>query len=65
MDQGGAHEQEDKEEKEVPHAPLAPICATIQRDHLVDPILGGINKGVTTRSCIAIFCEHHSFVFFY
>jgi hypothetical protein len=28
----------------------------------VDQILGGISKRVTTRSCIAIFCEHYSFV---
>jgi hypothetical protein len=25
-------------------------------------ILGDINKGVTTRSCVAHFCEHYSFV---
>jgi hypothetical protein len=40
MDQGGAYEQEDKEEEDVPQAPLAPICATIQRDHMVDQIIG-------------------------
>jgi hypothetical protein len=62
MDQGGAHEQEDKEEEEVPQAPPAPICATIQRDHPVDQILGDISKGVTTRSRIANFCEHYSLV---
>jgi hypothetical protein len=28
----------------------------------VDMILGDINKGVTTHSRIAIFCEHYSFV---
>jgi hypothetical protein len=28
----------------------------------VDQILGDINKGVTTRSCIANFCENYSFV---
>jgi hypothetical protein len=28
----------------------------------VDQILGDISKGVTTRSCLAIFCEHYSFV---
>jgi hypothetical protein len=62
MDQGRAHEQEDKEEEDVPQAPPAPIRTTIQRDHPMDQILGDISKGVTTRSCIAIFCEHHSFV---
>jgi hypothetical protein len=62
MDQGRAHEQEDKEEEDVKQAPLAPIRATIQRDHPMDQILGDISKGVSTRSCIANFCEHHSFV---
>jgi hypothetical protein len=28
----------------------------------MDQILGDINKGVTTRSCLANFCEHYSFV---
>jgi hypothetical protein len=28
----------------------------------VDQILGDINKGETTRSCLANFCEHYSFV---
>jgi hypothetical protein len=34
----------------------------IQRDHLVDQILGDISKGVTTRSRLVNFCEHYSFV---
>jgi hypothetical protein len=34
----------------------------IQRDHPVDTILGDIHKGVTTRSRVAHFCEHYSFV---
>jgi hypothetical protein len=44
MDQGGEHEQEDKEEEQIPHAPPTPICATIQRDHLMDQILGDITR---------------------
>jgi hypothetical protein len=28
----------------------------------VNTILGDIHKGVTTRSCVAHFCEHYSFV---
>jgi hypothetical protein len=28
----------------------------------VDQILGDISKVVTTRSCIANFCEHYSFI---
>jgi hypothetical protein len=38
------------------------VCQNIQRDHLVDNILGDIEKGVTTRSRVAIFCEHYLFV---
>jgi hypothetical protein len=34
----------------------------IQRDHPVDNILGDIKKGVTTRSHVANFCEHYSFI---
>jgi hypothetical protein len=28
----------------------------------MDTILGDIEKGVTTRSRVATFCQHHSFV---
>jgi hypothetical protein len=63
MDHSGAQEQEEKD-KEVPHAPPTQVRTNIQRDHLVDQILGDISKGVTTRSCIANFCEHYSFVSF-
>jgi hypothetical protein len=38
------------------------VRQNIQRDHLVDNILGDIEKGVTTRSRVANFCEHYSFV---
>ena len=37
---------------------------SIQRDHPVDNILGSIRRGVTTRSRLASFCEHYSFVSF-
>jgi hypothetical protein len=33
-----------------------------KEDDLVNSILGDIHKGVTTRSCVAHFCEHYSFV---
>jgi hypothetical protein len=62
MDQRGAQEQGDKEEEEVPHASSTQVHTNIQRDHLVDQILGDISKGVIMRSRIANFCEHYSFV---
>jgi hypothetical protein len=61
QDQGGAHEEQDKKE-EASRAPPTQVRATIQRNHLVDQILGDISKGVTTRSRLANFCEHYSFV---
>jgi hypothetical protein len=61
MNQWGAHEEKDKEE-EAPQAPPTQVRATIQRNHPVDQIMGDISKGVTTRSCLANFCEHYSFV---
>jgi hypothetical protein len=38
------------------------VHQNIQRDHLIDNILGDIPKMVTTRLCVAYFCEHYSFV---
>jgi hypothetical protein len=61
LDQGGAHGEQDKKE-EAPQAHPTQVRATIQRNHLVDQILGDINKGVTTRSRLANFCEHYSFL---
>jgi hypothetical protein len=61
MNQEGAHEQKDKEE-EAQQAPPTQVRATIQRNHPVDHILGDISKGVTTRSRLANFYEHYSFV---
>jgi hypothetical protein len=49
-------------EEEAPLAPPTQVRATIQRNHPVDQILGDISKGVTTRSRLANFCEHYSFV---
>jgi hypothetical protein len=63
MDQGGEQEHVDKEEEEVLHAPPTQVHTNIQRDHLVDQILGDISKGVTTHSRIANFCEHYYFVY--
>jgi hypothetical protein len=61
QDQGGAQEEQVMEE-EAPRAPPNHVRATIQRHHPVDQILGDISKGVTTRSRLANFCEHYSFV---
>jgi hypothetical protein len=60
-DQGGEQEEQVMEE-EAPLAPPTQVRATIQRNHPVDEILGDISKGVTTRSRLANFCEHYSFV---
>jgi hypothetical protein len=61
QDQGGAQEEQVMEE-EAPRVPPTQVRATIQRHHPVDQILGDISKGVTTRSRLANFCEHYSFV---
>jgi hypothetical protein len=61
LGQGGAHEEHDKEE-EASQGPPTQIRSTIQRNHLVDQIMGDISKGATTRSCLANFCGHYSFV---
>jgi hypothetical protein len=58
----GAYVEEEKKEEDVSQAHPPQVCATIQRDHLVDQILGNISKGLTTRSCVTNFCEHYSFV---
>jgi hypothetical protein len=54
-DQGG-----DEDKGEAPPHPR--LCHNVQRDHPIDNILGDIEKGVTTRSRVANFCEHYSFV---
>jgi hypothetical protein len=61
QDQGGAHEEHDKEE-EASLVPPTQVRTAIQINHPVDQILGDISKGVTTRSRLANFYEHYSFV---
>ena len=34
----------------------------VARDHPLDTIIGDISRGVQTRSRLALFCEHFSFV---
>jgi hypothetical protein len=41
---------------------ISRIHHSIVKDHLVNQIVGDISKGVQTRSRIASFCEHFSFV---
>jgi hypothetical protein len=63
QDQGRAQKEQAMVE-EAPQAPPTQVRASIQRHHPVDQILGDISKGVTTRSRLATFCEHYSFVSF-
>jgi hypothetical protein len=65
IDQGGDEvdqENEDEQEIQDQRPPHPKVHQAIQRDHLVNSILGDIQKGVTTRSRVVHFCEHYSFV---
>jgi hypothetical protein len=61
-DQGGDAIDQDKEDEQATRPPHPRVHQAIQRDHPVNTILGDIHKGVTTRSRVAHFCEHYSFV---
>jgi hypothetical protein len=61
-DQRGDANIQDKEDDDGPRPPHQRVHQAIQRDHPVNTILGDIQKGVSTRSCVAHFCEHYSFV---
>jgi hypothetical protein len=64
-DQGGVEQDEDDDDqKKLRSSPLPHprVRQTIQHDHPVNNILCAIEKGVTTRSRVATFCEHYSFV---
>jgi hypothetical protein len=61
-DQGGDTHDQDEEEEQATRPPHLRVHQAIQRDHHVNTILGDIQKGVTTRSRVAHFCEHYSFV---
>jgi hypothetical protein len=56
------YNDQDKEDDEGPRPPHPRVHQAIQRDHPVNSIVGDIHKGVTTRSRVAHFCEHYSFV---
>jgi hypothetical protein len=65
IDQGGDEDDQNKEDDQEiqdQRPPHPRVHQAIQRDHLVNSILGDIHKGVTTRSRVADFCEHYSFV---
>jgi hypothetical protein len=56
-------EQEEEGPKEEEGGVEHPrLRQTIQRDHLVDNILGSIRRGVTTHSHLANFYQYYSFV---
>jgi hypothetical protein len=55
-------DKEDEQEIQGQRPPHPRVHQAIQRDHLVNSILGDIHKGVTTRSRVAHFSEHYSFV---
>ena len=53
-------EQEDDGPIQRQHqAPHPRVHQSIQRDHPVDNILRSIRREVTTRSCLAMFCEFY------
>jgi hypothetical protein len=65
IDQGGDEvdqEKEDEQDIQDQRPPHQRVHQTIQRDHPINSILGDIQKGVTTQSRVAHFCEHYSFV---
>jgi hypothetical protein len=67
MDQERDEDDQDKEDDQEirdQRPPHPRVHQAIQRDHLINSILGDIHKGVTTRSWVAHFCEHYSFVSF-
>jgi hypothetical protein len=62
-DRGGDVDDGDKEENNSRAKPPYPrVCHNVQRDHTMNNILGDIEKVVTTRSRVANFSEHYSFV---
>jgi hypothetical protein len=63
--QGGVEQDEDGDDQEKSRSSPLPhprVRKTIQHEHPVNNILGAIEKGVMTRSHVATFCEHYSFV---
>jgi hypothetical protein len=64
-DQGGDDNNKDKEDDQETQGQRPPhprVHQAIQQDHPINSILGDIQKGVTTKSQVAHFCDHYSFV---
>jgi hypothetical protein len=61
IDQGGDEDDGDHQGSRI-KPPHPRVHQTIQRDHPVDNILGDIKKEVTTRSRVATFYQHCSFI---
>jgi hypothetical protein len=61
IDQGGDEDDGDHQGSRT-KPPHPRVHQTVQRDHLMNNILGDIKKGVTTRSHVANFCQYYSFV---
>jgi hypothetical protein len=58
------HDLDDEDDGPIQRSTQVPhprVHQSIQQDHPVN-ILGSIRRGVTTRSHLANFCEHNSFV---
>jgi hypothetical protein len=63
IDQGAGGAKDDGDHQGSRTKPPHPrVHQTIQRGDPVDNIPGDIMKGVTTRSSVASFCKHYSFV---
>jgi hypothetical protein len=61
IDQGG-DEDDGNHDGSITRSPHPRVCQTVQRDHLVNNIIGNIKKRVTTRSRVATFYQCHIFV---
>jgi hypothetical protein len=62
IDQGGGAKDDGDHQGSRTKPPHPRVHQTIQRGDPVDNIPGDIMKGVTTRSSVASFCKHYSFV---
>jgi hypothetical protein len=65
IDQGGDEDDQNKQDDQDiqnQRPPHPRVHQEIQRGHPVNSIIGDIHKGVTTRSRVAHFCKHYSFV---